>query len=279
MMPQPNMAELAKAEYIKYDDSMDAPKRIGKPLLISVIIPTYNMARFVCEAIDSVIDQTYKNIELIIVDDGSTDKTHDIIMRRYEKEMNESKSRFAIIKKENGGTASALNEGIKQATGDYIKWLSADDILYPTAIQDMIWFGIEDHAAQAKNAIFYTDYDIVDEGGNQIGEFLEPKERESKDLAAKVDELFQKFYGNGSTSLIHKNVFTKCGLFDDGLPHSEDYEFWLRASAVFHIDLIHIPIKSLKYRRHPGQLTATIGGQLNDKIRAAIRQQMSELPA
>lgn len=88
--------------------------------LISVVIPTYNRAHYVCEAIDSVLAQTYKNIEIIAVDDGSTDNTKDII-QQYS-------SRIKYIYQNNAGPSAARNNGIKQSNGDLIAFLDSDDI-------------------------------------------------------------------------------------------------------------------------------------------------------
>lgn len=247
------------------------PKRIIQRPLVSVIIPTYNMEKFIIKAIESVKAQTYENIEIIIVDDGSTDNTLEILKAKYEGHI----KNMTILQKKNGGTGSALNIGINFARGEWIKWLSADDELYPHAITDLVMLGVEDQGARGQNAIFYTDYNIIDENGNQIGEFREPG-RLFTDQKAIVDEMFEHFFGNGSTSLIHKNVFKKCGLFDESLAHSEDYEFWLRAVTLYNISMIHIPIKSLKYRSHLGQLTNRIGGQLDDFIKQSVREKFGK---
>jgi glycosyltransferase involved in cell wall biosynthesis len=272
------MAEIAKREMARYDDRMDAvPKR--KAPMISIIIPTYNQARFILEAIDSALAQTYSNKEIIVIDDGCTDNTVELITRKYFDVPEDLKpSNLSYYKKPNGGTASALNYGIMKMRGEYFKWLSSDDVLYKHALQDMVWFGVEDHAAQAKNAIFYTDYDIIDANGAFLGPFEEPKIRNQKTHKEKVDELFQHYYGNASTWLVHISVLNKCGLFDATLQHSEDYDFALTAAALHGVDLIHIPVKTLKYRNHPGMLTNKIGGQLDAQIRANIRRQLEAAP-
>ena len=93
---------------------------------VSVIIPLYNAEKYIGKAIESVLNQTHKNLEIIVVDDGSTD-TSLYQAGRYA-------DRISLYHKENGGPASALNFGIQRATGDWIKWLSADDVLYDFAI-------------------------------------------------------------------------------------------------------------------------------------------------
>lgn len=98
---------------------------------ISIIMPVYNCEKYVSEAIQNMLEQTYTNFELIIVDDGSTDKSLDII-----KSFNDPRI-IKIISKKNGGTGSALNEGFKYATGKYGTWISADDLKYPIFLEKL----------------------------------------------------------------------------------------------------------------------------------------------
>ena len=218
---------------------------------VSIIIPVFNCQKYVGYAIESALNQTYEDVEVIVIDDGSFDDTLDIITQF---------DGITVLVKNNGGTASALNEGIKTAKGDWIHWLSADDVLHTTAIENMM------NIIKDKDKIYYTNYDVIDESGTVIGEFIEPVLRNLKSIQDKKTELMSFYYGNGSTSMIHKSVFKKIGHFDEELAHSEDYEFWLR--AISHgIDLWNIPIKTLYYRRHPDQLTNKVGGSLDTEIR------------
>ena len=90
--------------------------------------------------------------------------------------------------------------------------------------------------------------------------------------------LWLSFYGNASSSLIHRSVFDKVGLFDETIPHSEDYEFWLRAAMVYDLDFWHVPEMLLQYRSHPGQLSKQDGiyGGYDHEIRCQILRKMSE---
>ena len=100
--------------------------------LVSIIIPVYNGENFVIEAIESALNQTYENIEVIVVNDGSVDRTEELITPYLR--------RLKYIKKENGGVSSALNLGIKESQGEYVSWLSHDDIYYPEKIKKQINF-------------------------------------------------------------------------------------------------------------------------------------------
>ncbi|QQS65316.1 glycosyltransferase family 2 protein [Candidatus Saccharibacteria bacterium] len=101
---------------------------------VSIIIPVYNGSNFLKEAIDSALAQTYKNLEIIVVNDGSADqgKTEKIAMSYGSK--------IRYYKKVNGGVSTALNLGIKKMTGDYFSWLSHDDIYYPKKIENQVRF-------------------------------------------------------------------------------------------------------------------------------------------
>lgn len=100
---------------------------------VSIIIPAYNAEAFIKNCIDSILAQSYKDFEIVIVNDGSKDSTLEII-KEYEKADN----RIRVISKENGGVSSARNEGLKNASGDYVTFVDADDALTPTALEDMV---------------------------------------------------------------------------------------------------------------------------------------------
>ena len=97
---------------------------------VSIIIPVYNGEMYIKEAIDSALAQTYKNFEVIVVNDGSSDKT-DEICKSYG-------SKIRYFKKENGGVSTALNLGIKKMNGEYFSWLSHDDLYLPNKIKEQI---------------------------------------------------------------------------------------------------------------------------------------------
>ncbi|HSA76903.1 MAG TPA: glycosyltransferase [Nitrosarchaeum sp.] len=198
--------------------------------MISIIIPVYNGEKYLAECIESALGYG----EVIVVNDGSTDSTEKIIdMYPVQK-----------INKANGGTASALNAGIKKASGEWIKWLSADDVLRPSFGQMMAYVSDTDR-------IYYTHYTRM---GKNNTDFIEP-DYNSLPSDERKGILLSRFYGNGSTSLIHKSVFEKCGYFDEKLGYQEDYEFWLRCVLLFDITLHLVPLNTVFYRIHDGQLT------------------------
>ena len=104
---------------------------------ITVVMPTYNQGKFIRQAIDSIYSQTFKDLELIIVNDGSTDDTHEIFKEHVYKRPIPQGITVKYLSKPNGGTGSALNVGFKHSTGKYETWFSSDNILYPEALQTM----------------------------------------------------------------------------------------------------------------------------------------------
>jgi len=228
-------------------------------VLISVVIPVYNGEKYLRECIASAVNQRpFDKFEVIVVDDGSTDKTAEICME-FARSIN-------YVYKENGGTASALNAGITLSKGQFIHWLSADDVLLDNALSQMLQWVSDNDFKKRKDTIYYTHYHVI----NQYGEFL----RDFKEPVRPVKDLWAFFFGNGSTSLIHREIFEKVGNFDTGLAHSEDYEFWLRCTMLHDIKMTLIPLYTINYRNHPDQMTNKVGGKLDKEIKQAMRKRM-----
>ncbi len=211
---------------------------------VSIIIPVYNGQRYLEECIESALNQTYNNVEVIAVNDGSTDNSLQIL-KRYS-------DRIKIIDKKNGGTASALNVGIKTMTGEWYKRLSQDDILYENAVEVQIKTAkkLNDYA---KNCIFCTDHEIIDSNGKKIDEYLEPAYNHLNDFERNV-HLLDRMVGNSTTSFHHKSLFDRFGLFNENLAFQEDYEFWLRVCFLYGCRIYLIPKITAKYRYHKNQL-------------------------
>lgn len=231
-------------------------------MLVSIIIPVYNTKKFIEECIESALDQTYKEIEIIVVDDGSTDDSLKIIKKFINQ--------IRIISKSNGGTASALNIGIKEMNGEWFKWLSADDMLYPNAIQDLV--NSARRLEDMENYILYSNYDIINADGKILDHFIEPNYNE-KNFFELNTILLDHHIGNATTSLIHKSAFDRCGMFDENVDFAEDYELWLRLCILNKFRLHLVPKTLAKYRIHDTQITAQkMDKALNnaDKIRKCI---------
>ena len=224
---------------------------------VSIVIPVYNAEKYIKECVESALNQTYHDIEVIAIDDGSTDKSLEILKKYQDK--------IKIIVKKNGGTATALNTGIKVMTGEWFKWLSADDVLYPNAVEELISETKE--VKNPSNTIFYSNYHYVDSNSDVIGDFIEPNYNNLDNFNFNVI-LLDHFVGNGSTSLIHKSAFENYGLFDENLSFADDYEFWLRCCVLNNFSMYLVPKILAGYRIHPTQLTVKVKGKfrMQEKI-------------
>jgi glycosyltransferase involved in cell wall biosynthesis len=184
--------------------------------LVSIVIPVYNGSNYMRQAIDSALNQTYKNIEILVINDGSKDATEQIALSYGSK--------IRYFNKENGGVASALNLGIKEMKGEYFSWLSHDDIYYPNKVERQIQElrGLED-----RESIVYTDYELVDANLNHLY-FL--KMSADHELRKLHEGLYAVVYAtlHGCSMLISKSTFTKVGLFDENLRNTQDYDLWFK---------------------------------------------------
>jgi len=205
---------------------------------VSIVIPVYNGSNYLREAIDSALGQTYKNIEVIVINDGSNDggKT-DKICKSYG-------NKIRYFKKENGGVSSALNTGIEKMEGEYFSWLSHDDIYYPEKIEKQIEYLSKNYDDKK---ILFCDYELI----NEKGEHIEFVRFDHKELKEKPEYALLRGYINGITLLIPKSAFDKYGEFDETLKCVQDYDMWRRFMKSYKFE--HVPIIITKTRIHPQQ--------------------------
>jgi len=232
---------------------------------VSIVIPVYNAQEYLKECLESAVNQEYQPCEIIAVNDGSTDGSLEILQKYSDK--------IRIINKKNGGTASALNAGINIMNGDWFKWLSADDVLYPEATSELI--REVKKTQNDKNRIYYSDYEIIDNEGINLEKIIEPNYNLLDSFDMKV-VLLDHYVGNGTTSLIAKETFEKYGLFDESIGYQEDYELWLRLCLLHDFRVHLIPKVLAKYRIHDTQLTQT-KKQLHETQSETIRQKVLSL--
>lgn len=214
--------------------------------LVSIIIPVYNGANFISEAIDSALAQTYKNIEILVVDDGSKDNTGEIV-KRYGNSVK-------YLPKENGGVSTALNFGIENAKGEYISWLSHDDFYHSDKIEKQIKIlsGLSEEAR--KNTVLYSSFEEMNEDRNVYDKF-EPQKKYS---IKKLNNSFWPVIAgliNGCTVLFPKYCFEQIGNFNPELKYTQDSDFFFRLypkfKFLFHPD---ITVISRKHKEQGGQL-------------------------
>ncbi|ULM95096.1 glycosyltransferase [Peribacillus frigoritolerans] len=202
---------------------------------VSIVIPFYNCP-FIDQAIECALNQTYKNVEVIVVNDGSTE---------YLEKIMPFKSQIRYLEKENGGTASALNLGIKNSTGDYFTWLSSDDLYYKDKVLKQLTFMIEN------NAYFsYTNYSLID-ANNHV--FAQMAGKYFFDKIGLLQNLQNENHINGCTVMMKMQVFSGIGVFNENLKFTQDYDFWLRALQNYEMYYLHEQL--VKYRVHNGMGT------------------------
>lgn len=190
---------------------------------VSIIIPVYNGSNYLKEAIESALAQTYKNIEVIVINDGSNDKdATEKIAKSYGK-------KIKYYKKTNGGVATALNLGIKKMTGEYFSWLSHDDLYYPDKIEKQINF-LQD--LDDKKIVLYSNYALLREGK------ITPVINHHEMLVRKKKYSLLRGCVNGITLLIPKSIFDETGQFAEELRCTQDYDYWQRIQKKY--DFVHM---------------------------------------
>ena len=221
--------------------------------LVSVLMHNYNNEAYLGEAIESILNQTFKDFELVIVDDGSNDQTLEILTQY---------SNLNVILRQHKNTATALNRGIEQSSGQWVKLFGSDDIMLPDCLKNFI------ENVSTANAIYYSDYIVIKRDGSES-----VYEAPEFPICNQYKELYRKFYGG--PPFIHRSLFEKYGLFDESLPYAEDYEWYLKVVGSG-VQMIRLPYVTFKFRIHKGQNTNIYGNTLNDEIRSRYANPFSE---
>ena len=229
---------------------------------VSVIIPVYKVEKYIAATVQSVLEQTYQNLELLIVDDGSPDRSIEICQRFIDP-------RIKIIRQENRGVAAARNAGIRHAQGEYLAFLDADDLWSPEKLAKHV-----EHLAKSPDVgVSFSRSAFIDEEGNSLGIYQIPKLKGITPL----DLLCRTPVGNGSVAVIRREVFEAVRFkdnlygveedfyFDDDrqLHPSEDVEFWLRIAIQTKWQFEGIPEDLTMYRVNPEGHSAQLLKKLN----------------
>lgn len=223
---------------------------------VSVIIPTYNCAAYLSEAVESVFKQTYTDFEVIIVNDGSTDNTDSIVtqcIQRYSK-------KIKYIVKKNQGPGAARNRGIEEANGEYIAFLDADDIWLPRKLE----YQVPLLETNPDIALVFTDTEIFNEIGTLRASSVRSSQLQSQgtfrwkilqrqfnDGFIMKENLFQELLRSNhittSTVLVRKKCFESSGYFPTDINVGEDYDLWIRISEKFLV--IFLNTVTARYRK------------------------------
>lgn len=213
----------------------------NKPL-VTIVIPVFNGEKYIREAIESVLGQTYENIEIIVIDDGSTDHT-DAICHSYG-------TAIRYVYKMNGGVASAVNLGIKMMSGEYFSWLSHDDVYYPNKIEKQIE-SVLNCGDQTK--IVHGNYNLYNENTGLTTHIRYDETYTAERMKNSVFPLLVTAF-QGCVPLVHKSHFKRVGIFDETQKLTQDYDFFFRAMRGKKTIFINEPLVMVRLHREAGRI-------------------------
>lgn len=216
--------------------------------LVTIVIPVYNGSDFVGQAIESALNQTYKNIEIMVVNDGSLDggKTRETI-KPYA-------TRVKYIEKQNGGVSSVLNFAFEKMQGEWLSWLSHDDLYYPNKIQRQIDYLNENNFINDHKKILFSNFDFIDERGKQL---KIPTKNQITTKMGTEDLILTNIKRNsfgGCTFLIPKEAYYEIGGFSEKLRTISDFDYWYRLLFAGY-KFCYIPEVLTSNRMHRKQVT------------------------
>ncbi|WP_422135770.1 glycosyltransferase family 2 protein [Endozoicomonas sp. ALD040] len=223
--------------------------------LISVIIPAFNSELYIEDCLISIINQTYNNIEIIVINDGSTDKTKDIILKIQDRE-----KRIKYLEQENFGVSQARNRGLSVASGSYIALIDSDDICYPFRLEDQI---------------NYMKSNNIDVCGSWIKEF-NTKKNKIKSYPEKDNSLKFNYFFFGKTipcsTVMMSAESIKNLQFDSSIDFAEDYDFLMRTITESRCQLGIIKKPLVKYRIHSNQFSKKLVEKNKSALTSSIKR-------
>lgn len=223
--------------------------------LVSIVLPVYNGERYLRQSIESCLKQTHNDLELIIVDDASTDSTHEIIAAQTDPRIK------VIINTTNQGLPRSLNIGFQLASGKYLTWTSADNLYAENAIESLLTTLQTDPGT----GLVYGSFHLIDETGRVIGR----KQCPQPAYLAKENTV-------GAYFLYRREVLRAVGGYDPNLRLAEDYDYWLRINERFTVRIVDAD--GYFYRVHDSSLTGTSReSEVLSAARSARRKSLSLL--
>jgi glycosyltransferase involved in cell wall biosynthesis len=206
-------------------------------------MPVLNGERFIGEAIESIVAQTYPHYELIVIDDGSTDSTAERVAAfRGKLELQ------YVRHSERRGIAPSMNDGVRHATGDLIAFLDHDDAWFPEFLRTQVTH-LEEHP---EVGMVHSDFQTIDVDGNVMEESVAAARQRKRPSGWVFRELFLDSFIVGNSVLIRKECFARLGMFDESLRWG-DYHMWMRIARHYRVDYVNKVLT--KYRQHPTQST------------------------
>lgn len=218
----------------------------GPGPLVSVIIPTFNCERYIATTIESILNQSLRDLEIIVVDDGSTDRTSEIAAAFGPP--------VRLVSQSNSGVCVARNHGIREATGQYLCLMDHDDYWFPDKLERQVSV-MQSHP---EAGVVYAQFILWQP--DAAGVFPAPASFNLEAYPGGIDDDFSGWIYHQflldcwmltSTAMFRREVFDKCGNFNEALPYSEDWDLWLRISREYPFIKLNRP--STLYRQHPQQ--------------------------
>jgi glycosyltransferase involved in cell wall biosynthesis len=219
--------------------------------LVSVIVPTCNRREMLCDAVDSVLAQSYRDFEIVVVDDGSEDGTADRLLGRYG-------AAVRVVAQMRRGVASARNLGVKCSGGNFIAFLDSDDLWQPRKLEIQMGFMRE----RAERQICQTEEIWI---RNRVR--VNPKKKHRKPSGDVFRASLDLCLVSPSAVLMTRELFERVGGFDESFPVCEDYDLWLRISVDTPVYLIPAPL-AIKRGGHEDQLSRSTWGLDRFRVRA-----------
>ncbi|MGA8940373.1 MAG: glycosyltransferase [Acidobacteriaceae bacterium] len=227
---------------------------------VSVIIPTYNCAHYLEQAIESVMNQTYRDLEIIVMDDGSTDNTAQVV-RKYE-------TKIRYLHQENCGLPAARNHAIMASSGDLIALLDADDWWEPAKLAEQVPLLRED----PELCLTYSDLEVVFDDGSINPSFLSTRPLASSGYV--FDQLLSSSFILPSTVLLRRSSLEQVGMFDESMRSHEDIDLWLRMCQRWKVALVRKPLT----HRRQGSANMTSDGNLRTEYGIRLWVKSLSLP-
>lgn len=226
-----------------------------EPPKVSVIMPTYNRAHYLSEAIQSVLNQTFRDFELIVVDDGSTDKTTELLKSTHD-------ARTLCIRQEHSGISAAMNTGINASRGKYIARLDSDDIWVPQMLATQV--AVLDRRSEV-GLVYAMTGEMNQAGVRRSGVYGRPEFFDGESFKSMI---YGDFTSN-ITIVVRRTCLDRVGLYDESFRVNEDWELWLRVARWYPFAFVD---KVLAIRRwHDGNITGVESACFSDSLEGRVK--------
>ena len=226
---------------------------------ISAVIPTFNRGHCLLRAINSILAQTTPVDEIIVVDDGSNDKTYDLLLKSELLDTRRQMPNIRYLYQENKGVSAARNLGIKEAENEYIALLDSDDAWIETKIERQV---LKLEEKELSRRITHTE-----EIWLKDGQRINPKKKHNKSGGFIFEKCLPLCCISPSSVLLHRTLFDEYGFFDETLPACEDYDMWLRLCAFEEVLFVEEAL-TIKYGGHADQLSRAFWGMDRFRVQA-----------